>query len=124
MSLPMVILGNIFSPLSRLLVKGTNLIENKLESSTNGLSIASKEEFDQAIELTVSQEKDADREIEKMENRSIPEIFEEKDAFQFLLQHGEFEINNLLFKRSPISNSKDGKDGKKVGGATRKRTLL
>lgn len=38
------------------------------------------------------------------------EIFEEKDAFQFLLQHGEFEINNLLFKRSPISNSKGGKD--------------
>lgn len=68
MSLPLVALGGIFSPLSRLLVKGTNLIENKLQDSTNGFSVASKEEFDQAIELTVRQEKDADREIELLKS--------------------------------------------------------
>lgn len=64
MSSPLVILMGFFNPLSRLLVKGTNLIENKLEKRRQSGNLMSKEEIGEAIELTVSHEKDAHREID------------------------------------------------------------
>ncbi len=64
MSSPLVILMKLFSPFSRLLVKGTNLIENKLEKRRQSGTLMSKEEIGEAIELTVSHEEDSHREID------------------------------------------------------------
>jgi len=52
MSRPLSVLGRFFSPLSSLLVTGTNAVERRLSANTNGK--ASREEIDEAIELTVS----------------------------------------------------------------------
>ncbi len=55
-------LNSFFQPLSRFLVKGTSLIENRLVKKTS--SIASKEDIDNAIELTVKDDKNAEQEID------------------------------------------------------------
>jgi len=52
MSSPLSVLGRFFSPLSSLLVTGTNAVERRLAASTNDK--ASRKEIDEAIELTVS----------------------------------------------------------------------
>lgn len=64
MSSPLLILMKIFMPLSRLLVKGTSLIETKLEKRRQTGNLTSKEEISEAIELTVSQEQGSDQEID------------------------------------------------------------
>lgn len=68
MSLPIVILDKIFVPLSSLLVKGTGAIESRLAKNSQGLSSASKEDFDKAIELTVSREQNAEQEVELLKS--------------------------------------------------------
>ena len=60
----LIFLMRIFNPFSKLLVRGTNLIERRLERRTTASSIASKQEIDQAIELTVSHEQNARQEID------------------------------------------------------------
>lgn len=87
MSLPLVVLGGFFSPLSRLLVKGTNLIESRLEGNGQGYSVASRKEFDQAIELTVSQEQHADREIE---------------LFKSIVNFGEVSVKQVMKSRMDV----------------------
>lgn len=52
----LVRLSTVFKPLSKLLVSGTNAIEKRLESRTQNNTLASKEDIDQAIELTVKDE--------------------------------------------------------------------
>lgn len=64
MARSLLFLMRLFSPFSRMLVQGTNLIERRLERRTTNSSITSKQEIDQAIELTVSHEQDARQEID------------------------------------------------------------
>ncbi|MEL6924117.1 MAG: hemolysin family protein [Bacteroidota bacterium] len=52
MSAPLNFLGRLFTPFSMLLVNGTNAVERRLASRAS--DIASREEIDEAIELTVS----------------------------------------------------------------------
>lgn len=64
MSAPLTVLMKIFNPLSRFLVKGTNLIETRLEKRRESRNLTNKQEIGEAIELTVSQEQDAHQEID------------------------------------------------------------
>ncbi len=60
----LVFLIRIFRPMSSFLVKGTNLIEKKfVKHNTNG-SVTSREDIDQAIELTVRDDRNADEDMD------------------------------------------------------------
>jgi len=63
MSGPLMVLMRVFSPLSQLLVSSTRLIENRL-AKKNLRNLTSKEDIDEAIELTVSAEKGAEQEVD------------------------------------------------------------
>jgi putative hemolysin len=63
MSAPLQTLMAVFYPLSRLLVKGSNVIERKLENRTQAGATPSREEIGAAIELTVHHDVDASAEI-------------------------------------------------------------
>ena len=64
MSGPLVTLIQLFYPVSRLLVKGSSLIERKLESHTHAGSVTSRQEIGEVIELTVRHEQNANEEID------------------------------------------------------------
>jgi putative hemolysin len=64
MSGPLVIMMRIFKPLSSLLVNSTQFIETRLARSTQKTSAASKADIDEAIELTVSNEKNNKQEVD------------------------------------------------------------
>ncbi|MCB0617683.1 MAG: gliding motility-associated protein GldE [Saprospiraceae bacterium] len=65
MSGPLVFLVGLFQPLSRLLVRGTSVIERKLEKRRpNGPPPTSRQDIDEAIELTVRDEHNARQEID------------------------------------------------------------
>ncbi|HMN89430.1 MAG TPA: gliding motility-associated protein GldE [Saprospiraceae bacterium] len=64
MSGPLVIMMRIFKPLSSLLVNSTRFIETRLARSTQKTSAASKADIDEAIELTVSNEKNNEQEVD------------------------------------------------------------
>ncbi len=63
MSKSLIVLTRFFRPLSSILVKGTNIIEKRLAHSTNG-KITSREDIDQAIELSVKGDKHAEEDID------------------------------------------------------------
>ncbi|MEM1319511.1 MAG: gliding motility-associated protein GldE [Bacteroidota bacterium] len=63
MSRSLMLLTRIFRPLSSVLVKGTNIIEKRLARSSNG-KVTSREDIDQAIELTVKDDKHAERDMD------------------------------------------------------------
>lgn len=63
MSRPLDIMMRLFHPVSNILVKSTNIMERRLAGAGNGSS-PSRAEIDEAIELTVSQEKGAGRDID------------------------------------------------------------
>ncbi len=66
MSGPLMVLMRLFAPLSALLVNGTRVIEHRLARHHRSTPLASREEIDQAIDLTVSRESDAHQEIEML----------------------------------------------------------
>lgn len=66
MSGPLMLLMRLFAPLSALLVNGTRIIENRLSRRHSGAPLASREEIDQAIDLTVSRESNAHQEIDML----------------------------------------------------------
>ena len=64
MARPLMFLEGLFGPLSSLLVNGTNAIEHRLSKHSQNGSLTSKEDVEQAIELTVQSEADAGQEID------------------------------------------------------------
>ncbi len=64
MSGTLFFLVRLFRPLSNLLVKGTNAIENRLQKHTSNGSAPSREDIDQAIELTVKGDHNASEDID------------------------------------------------------------
>ncbi|MBK7408670.1 MAG: gliding motility-associated protein GldE [Saprospirales bacterium] len=64
MSAPLSTLIQLFHPFTRLLVKGSSIIERRLESYTQSGSIASREEIGEVIEMTVRHEQNANEEID------------------------------------------------------------
>ncbi|MCP3929702.1 MAG: gliding motility-associated protein GldE [Bacteroidetes bacterium] len=63
MSGPLFFLMKLFSPLSSILVNWTSVLEKKLEKRRQSSGKTSKKEIDEAIELTVQDEKGANQEI-------------------------------------------------------------
>lgn len=63
MANPLRILMRIFNGPSKLLVQSSNFIEKRLEGTAQQVSRTSKEEIDEAIELTVNSEEDTEQEI-------------------------------------------------------------
>ncbi len=64
MSGVLVFLVRLFQPLSRFLVKGTNILERRLVKHTTTSSLTSREDIDQAIELTVKGDRNANEDID------------------------------------------------------------
>ena len=64
MSKTLLFLFRFFNPISNLLVKGTNIIEKRLVHNTSNGSSSRREDIDQAIELTVKDDKHAEHEID------------------------------------------------------------
>ncbi len=64
MSGPLTIMVKLFQPLSYLLVNTTQIIERRLETKNPSLSLASKEDYDKAIDLTISSEKNSEQEVD------------------------------------------------------------
>lgn len=65
---PILFLVKVFSPISRLLVKWTDRLEEKLEERSGNNNIATKEEFDKAIDLTVRNRENNTKEANVLKN--------------------------------------------------------
>lgn len=63
MAIPLDLLNNLFGPISRILVGWSNKIEGRLESGSS-TSNTSKEDIDKAIELTVSEGRHVEQEVD------------------------------------------------------------
>ena len=61
---PLTFLQGFFTPISAALVTTTKVIEKRLARTTHTSPLASREDIDEAIELTVSQEQDAGQEVD------------------------------------------------------------
>jgi len=86
MTLPLTILMRFFRPVSTMLVRGTNLIENRLvgEGQSN---VTSKEEIGEAIDLTVSQD---------LESR------EDVDILKGIVKFGDVTVTQIMRARVDV----------------------
>jgi putative hemolysin len=87
MSGPLYVLNIVFNPLSQSLVNGTRFIERRLASKSNGMPVASKEDIDEAIDLTVSQEKNAEQEV---------------DLLKSIVKFGDLQVKQIMRSRVDV----------------------
>lgn len=87
MSAPLLLLMRLFSPMSRVLVAWTGIIENRLAQRTLGGSPASKEDIDEAIELTVSSESNTKKEI---------------DILKSIVKFGDVSVKQIMRSRVDV----------------------
>jgi len=87
MSLPIIVLDKLFRPLSSLLVNGTGAIESRFAKNSQSLSVASKKDFDQAIELTVAGEDNAKQEV---------------DLLKSIVNFGEVSVKQIMRSRVDV----------------------
>lgn len=87
MSAPLMFLMRMFSPLSRILVRWTNRIEMRLARSTQTGNLTSREDIDEAIELTVSNTQDGEQEI---------------DILKSIVTFGEVSVTQIMRSRLDI----------------------
>ena len=80
-------LSRFFRPLSGLLIKGTSLIENRLAKRSQNGSITSKEDIDNAIELTVRDEIGAKQDI---------------DILKGIVKFGEVSVKQIMRSRVDV----------------------
>lgn len=110
---PLSFLMRLFSPLSTLLVRGTNIIERRLEKRTQTGSVTSRAEIDEAIELTVSHELNARQEIDilkgivKFGDVSVRQIMQARVDVQAIDYESNFEdilkpIKEWGYSRIPV----------------------
>lgn len=86
MTMPLSFLMKLLTPFSLMLVKGTNLIENKLvgEGQSN---VTSKEEIGEAIELTVSQDVESQEDV---------------DILKGIVKFGEVTVTQIMRARVDV----------------------
>ena len=88
MSQPLTILLRVFSPISSLLVSMTNVMENRLAKSSVGNSnTTSREDIDDAIELTVRMEDNTEQEI---------------DILKSIVKFGEVSVKQIMRSRVDV----------------------
>jgi putative hemolysin len=68
MALPLIFLNRLFGPVSRVLVRWSNFLERRLARHTNNNSSSVREDIDKAIDLTVSNHQDAQREADLLKS--------------------------------------------------------
>ncbi len=111
MSNPLIFLKKIVYPLSSVLVKSTQIIEHRLEKQTKNSS--AYYDIDQAIELTVSHEKDSASEVDilksivKFNHTSVKQIMRARVDVIALDFRGSFkeiikEIKSSGYSRYPV----------------------
>ena len=61
---PLLIFMRILSPITKILVAWTNIIEKRLAKTTQSGTIASRADIDEAIELTVNKDEDTEQEVD------------------------------------------------------------
>ncbi|NNE28834.1 MAG: DUF21 domain-containing protein, partial [Saprospiraceae bacterium] len=86
MSSPIIFLDRLFSPISSMLVSGTRFIEIRLAKHAMNLQ-TSKEDVQQAIELTVQSEIDADQEI---------------DILKSIVKFGDVSVKQIMCSRVDV----------------------
>ena len=84
---PILSLVKILSPISKFLVRWTDTLEAKLEQSSASSNIATKEEFDKAIDLTVNKGKTGDQEAIYLKN---------------IINFGDVEVQQIMCPRKNI----------------------
>lgn len=87
MSAPLLFLMQFFRPISNVLVRSTRLIEMRLADRAKGASITSREDLDEAIELTVSLEEDAEQEI---------------DILKSIVKFGDVSVKQVMTSRVDV----------------------
>ena len=87
MSLPLSLLFRLFHPVSSALVRLTNLVEHRLANSQVGNQTTSREDIDDAIELTVSMEEDTEQEV---------------DILKSIVKFGEVSVKQIMRSRVDV----------------------
>lgn len=87
MSGPLIFLVQLFSPVSTLLVSWTKSIERKLAIGPYASGLASREDIDEAIDLTVSKEEDAEQQI---------------DILKSILKFGDVTVRQIMRARVDV----------------------
>lgn len=87
MSNPLKIMMRVLNPLSRILVGWTNRIESRLAKTTQTGNLTSREDIDEAIELTVSNTLDREQEI---------------DILKSIVKFGEVSVTQIMCSRLDI----------------------
>lgn len=87
MSGPLLFLMRLFAPLSNVLVRWTNLIEKRLSGRTEATTIATKEDIDEAINLTVSLQSEAEHEV---------------DILKRIVKFGEVSVKQIMRSRVDV----------------------
>lgn len=87
MSLPLSILFRFFHPVSSALVRLTNLVEGRLANSNVANQTTSREDIDDAIELTVSMEEDTEQEV---------------DILKSIVKFGEVSVKQIMRSRMDV----------------------
>lgn len=87
MARPITFLLRVLGPLSNALVNTTRIIEQRLASKATAGSLASREDIDEAIELTVSQEKDAAQDV---------------DILKSIVKFGEVTVKQIMSSRVDV----------------------
>lgn len=81
------VLNKFFSPGSKVLVNWTNAIESRLESKAQQASLMSKEDIDEAIELTVRNDDNAEEEV---------------DILKSILKFGDVTVKQIMCSRVDV----------------------
>lgn len=87
MSLPLMLLLRLFNPISTALVNLTNVMEKRLANASVGNATTSREEIDDAIELTVSMEEDTEQEV---------------DILKSIVKFGEVSVKQIMRSRVDV----------------------
>ena len=87
MALPLSVLNVLFGPLSKILVRWSNTLEERLSRGRIGSSSTSKEDLDAAIDLTVLQTNTSD---------------EEADILKSILKFGDVTVKQIMKSRVDV----------------------
>jgi len=87
MSKTLIYLNGFFKPISSVLIRGTNIIERRLKGRTANGKLTSREDIDQAIELTIENDMHRDQEI---------------DVLKGIVKFGDVSVKQIMRSRVDV----------------------
>ncbi len=87
MARPLLLLSKVFRPISNVLVGWTNVLEKNINGRTSNNNVSMKEDIDDAIELTV------------LNNRGAPE---EVDILKSIIKFGDVSVKQIMRSRVDV----------------------